>query len=287
MTFQALQNSRYDATPITLYEFQYGTNVFWRYCNHDEDVTRPVGVVQGAPATVTYKSIAITHSKIEQTGRLEDAGITIELERDTELAEFYKASNPSQIVSLRMFQTHVDDQDTVAVWVGRVTGVQLTEASCKVSCESLATAILRPGLKRNYQYGCSWVLYGYGCWLNQDDFVNDVVITGVGGNSVKLPNNWRRQGLDSIHYHAGKCTWEKDGERFVRWIQTVVTQGNDEWLVFNQKNRKLAIGDTIKVYPGCRHTLDDCEHVFGNQANFGGQPYIPAENPVSQLTGLA
>ena len=50
--------------------------------------------------------------------------------------------------------------------------------------------------------------------------------------------------------------------------------------------RDIKANGQIEIFPGCRHNLNDCEHVFNNQANFGGQPFIPSENPIQLLNGF-
>lgn len=37
----------------------------------------------------------------------------------------------------------------------------------------------------------------------------------------------------------------------------------------------------VKVYPGCRHTVEDCTR-YGNAPNFGGFPFVPNRNPTMQ-----
>lgn len=39
------------------------------------------------------------------------------------------------------------------------------------------------------------------------------------------------------------------------------------------------VGETVYVYPGCDHTLQTCNDVFGNVKNYGGRPFVPRKNP--------
>jgi len=41
----------------------------------------------------------------------------------------------------------------------------------------------------------------------------------------------------------------------------------------------LVVGATVRVYPGCDHTLATCASKFGNAANYGGFPFMPTKNP--------
>lgn len=41
----------------------------------------------------------------------------------------------------------------------------------------------------------------------------------------------------------------------------------------------LSSGNTIKVFPGCAHTVQVCADKFSNQENCGAFPYIPGKNP--------
>ena len=43
----------------------------------------------------------------------------------------------------------------------------------------------------------------------------------------------------------------------------------------------LAAGAAVTLWPGCPRNLSVCGSRFGNVANFGGLPYLPAKNPFS------
>ena len=42
---------------------------------------------------------------------------------------------------------------------------------------------------------------------------------------------------------------------------------------------KLPINTDLSILPGCNHDMTDCKGVHNNLPNYGGQPWIPLENP--------
>jgi len=41
----------------------------------------------------------------------------------------------------------------------------------------------------------------------------------------------------------------------------------------------LVAGDTVRIYPGCDHSLATCDAKFSNSLNYGGFPFVPLINP--------
>jgi len=51
-------------------------------------------------------------------------------------------------------------------------------------------------------------------------------------------------------------------------------------LDITQAGLSAAVGDQVRAYPGCDHSLITCANKFGNSLNFGGFPFMPEKNPM-------
>jgi hypothetical protein len=57
-----------------------------------------------------------------------------------------------------------------------------------------------------------------------------------------------------------------------------ITQGARLWLSLPLQPGAV-IGDLATLRPGCDGTMTACQAKFGNFINFGGQPFMPEDNP--------
>ena len=209
--------------------FNTGNNLFWRYTDQSEAVT-----IKG----ITYQPETIRHDNIEVSGNLEEGNLRIEISKESALAIYYRDKQPGQIVSARVMHGHTALNELVAAWVGRIASVQRQEASAEILCEPVATSIQKPGLRRPYQYGCPYVLFGKRCGANRTNFRQQLNVVAVGGNTLQLPANWQKAGLKTINYHGGLVIWyAPSGEKIPRTILNVLNIDGNDWLLLNDKTR--------------------------------------------------
>ncbi len=279
MTFETFEESQEQGIPVSLFKIVYGdqsTN-FWAYCDIDKPVT-----FNGD----TYSPITIGREKIESSGGLDNKVLTIDITPNAEVVEFYQTNRPTQVVTLTIYQGHYDDgaADFRAVWTGRITGIQNTARFAKVSAEPIATSMRRPGLRRHYQYGCPWVLYSTECGADENSATETAVAAEAGQNFFEFATGWE-----------GTKTKSKFGNGFVRWsdpdtgatqIQSILkvqvdtpSAGTDR-IIVNGLTTAAAIGTSVDIVLGCNRKESDCLNVHNNIVNFGGQPWIPKENPI-------
>ena len=86
--------------------------------------------------------------------------------------------------------------------------------------------------------------------------------------------------LNGDKYKGGMIEWLSDGKSSLRTI-VKVSQTNDQ-IAVRGNLRGVNIGDVIKITLRCNRLQSDCSNLHNNILNFGGQPYIPLENPLSQ-----
>lgn len=123
------------------------------------------------------------------------------------------------------------------------------------------------------QPGCRHTLFAPGCTLNAATWaVSCMVVAGSGVSTVLtfLPqqdNGWAS--LGRIVFNSGI---NNGNSRSIK----LHTAGNPASLaLIAPLPAAPAVGDTFKVYPGCDKQQGTCTSKFGNDLNFGGQPYVP------------
>jgi uncharacterized phage protein (TIGR02218 family) len=269
MTFKQYEQDQERGAPINIFEFIAGDQTY-KYCS-------ATGYYQGAtPIPISAESVK-TQAKFEKTE------LVITLPVDTDLARLFLPYPPPYVVRVIMRQMHLTDpsQQALAVWTGRVLTVGREKDEAKLTCDSTILSFKRPGLRRNFQHGCPLLLYGQGlgqCNVNREGFKVTTVVEDINPDgSLQLPVGWNG-------------AWASDKFRggMIKWVSSVgqetrgVIATTDTTIKFGGLLREIVAGDTITLYLGCRHDLDDCRDTFANAVNYGGQPWIPFKNPIKQ-----
>jgi len=276
MTYAAYEGSRTLGAPINLYKFTCGTLAF-RYTDHEFAV-----VLAGE----TFVPIPIDRGKITESGTMDKKTMQVGFPHTVEIANLFLAAPPSDIVTLKVWGGHADDPDGEfkVVWTGRVLSCSRKKTTAELTCEPISTSMKRNGLRRRYQFGCPFVLYGPDCKASKAAFSVSTTVAAISGSRIALPAGWTSR--DPAKYLDGLVEWTNDsGNREVRTIKRV--EGDGTTLLLSYIPRELYVGHTVSVVPGCNHKAGiaaqpdgDCGPVFGNILNFGGQPWIPFKNPI-------
>ena len=269
MTFANQETSRESGTPISLVLIVHGDaagNVF-AYTDGDTEVTFGGN---------TYSPVPMGRQAVEASGSLDNTGMEIDISPNASIVAYYQAQQPSQVATMTVYQGHVDDPDNqfLVVWSGRVVGVEQGDVYSKIRGEPVATSLRRPGLRRNYQYGCPWPLYSTSCGATRT--AQATTATAISGVTVTV-GGFGTPTHDK--YRGGYAQWT-DEDNGARRIETIVTTSAST-VTFRSPPAGLGTGDAISLFLGCNHQVTDCRDLHSNLVNFGGQPWIPRENPIT------
>lgn len=273
MSYEAVEESQQDGLVASLFLIEYGdaATSFFAYTDADEPVT-----FDG----VTYLPTTIGREKIEANGNLDKSTLTIDITPNASIVQLFRGRLPSSRVTMTIFQGHVGDGDFKAVWVGRVISVTRKTRFAQIAGEPVSTVMKRAGLRRHYQYGCPWALYGSECKANKARATRSVPTTAVGDNFVEFNDGWQGT-FGKAKFVGGYLQWV-DNETGIRQTRTILTFGeNENQLVVNGDIFGIETGDQAEVVLGCNHQFSDCENLHLNIVNFGGQPWIPKDNPTT------
>jgi len=264
VTFDATEKSIRSASPIELYEFLSSYNRYL-YTSYHTDVTITPDV---------YIAEAISRSKIVIEGEVNKANITITIPYTTEIAQLFSVQPPPNPVTIAVYRYHSTDSITnkILYWSGRILSTRWKMEVVEFSCESIYTSIQRYGLTRTYQLPCPYVLYTSPCGASAGDFVVITNTTTVSGanlvvSSLIQPDNY---------FSGGYIEFTKAGS-LTEFRSILSHTGTSIGLSYNIPG--LVDGDEIKLFPGCKRTIDDCNNKFNVGEDFGGFPYIPNINP--------
>jgi len=266
VTIDLIERSTEQGTPIELYEFTRDSQI-WRYTSSDQDVT-----FQGS----VFLAVPIQRPLIEQSQDPGRKPLTLTATRSLSFAAQYVQSPPTDVVSLVIRRYHTEDIDsqTVVVWMGRVINVKFEINEVAIRCEPIFTSLKRPALRRLYQATCPHVLYGPVCRFVRTGLQLDTSVNVTDGTSLTSVDF---TGQPAGFYTGGFVEWTNEGATDKRFILSHTGGG----IIINIPFTGLEDGASVRVFPGCDHTLNTCVTKFSNEENYGGFPYIPSKNPFS------
>ncbi len=228
-----------------------------------------------------FESAQVKHGNIESSGTLDNAALELNTPRHNPLVEVFRVYPPERVVSMTIFRGELDDPDAdfKAIWSGRVLNFAMQGLEATFSCEPIATAVRRPGLRRTYQYGCPHVLYGPQCRADKAAASSPGTVAALDGSVVTLNAGWNAK--DPPFYLRGMLEWTTD-EGPVR--RTILRTLSGDRLLLSGTLPGLAVGDSVTAVLGCSHRMDDCISLHNNVLNYGGQPWISKVNPLGPRT---
>ena len=279
MTYDSYESSTDQGLQASLFFIKYGSDPLNYFAYTDVDV--PV-TFEG----IEYAPTVIGREKIEASGGLDNKTLEIDITPRASVVEFYRSREPSQVVTLTIRQGHVDDpaQEFVVVWTGRIIGIEQKSRYAKISAEPIATSMRRPGLRRHYQYGCPWALYSEECGASKAAASVLAAVQVVGKNLVEFNDGW--QGAKTRNKFAGGYLQWTDVDDNSLQTRTILSVNNGaggagrDVLYLNGSTDGLEATNIMTLYQGCNHGQSDCRNLHNNIQNFGGQPWIPQENPI-------
>lgn len=230
-------------------------------------------------AGITYQPWPIKHDDINSTGSLDQSELSVSMAMGSGIEDAFIGFPPSQVINLTIFQGQMDDVPTLvdypAIWLGRVNAPQWSDNEITFSCLPVSSSIRRPGLRRNYQIGCPHVLYGPQCRADRKAASRNVTVASFDRNVVTLS----AAVADHQNFRGGLAEWTTAaGSREVRTIIATSTTT----VTLRGSLRGLQNGASLTIRFGCDHTLGvrGCA-LHENFFNYGGQPMIPLDNPLS------
>ncbi len=290
MSIEYLEQSRTLGKPINFYLIEGAGDGFeetpigpFGFNNGEETMFLPwiERLVDGEPQPVPFIPWPIKNNDISTDGTLDKSDLTVTMALGSALDSIFLAYPPSQVVNITVFEGHIEDElipsNYPASWIGRIltSGREVNELT--LSCQPVSSSIKRPGLRRNYQLGCPHVLYGPQCRASRAAATIQRTAAAVNRNVITLDTS---VGTNQSLYLGGLMEWVNvnNGLKEIRTITAMRPDGTE--VTVRGVMRGLTAGTQINLIRGCNHLMSGC-YTHNNILNYGGQPFIPLENPLS------
>lgn len=278
--YDELSDSREHAAPVNLLLFRYGSAALsvFGYTDAEQAITKD-GVI--------YEPVPVDAGSITASGTLDRKALELKVPSRTGIAALYLAYPPSYPISLTIFRGQMNEAGTReyrSIWVGRVlNGKHEGDGShwCALTCEPIATSLRRTALRRCFQFLCPHVLYGLNCKANKGAATFTVIPAVIGGNTIGLDAGWAPDSL-LPGFSNGVIEWTTaNGNVEIRSILDIEVPGDgaDHTLHMTGPTTGL-VAQSVRISLGCNHQMSHCNDLHSNIQNFGGQPWIPGQNPI-------
>ncbi len=281
--FSIRERSRHSGAPVTLFLFRGSDDSSpigpFGFNNGETAFTREGIFDRDGVTLLNFEQWPVKHSKISSDGTLDKSDLTITMALGSNMDDLFLAFPPSQVVNVTVFEGHVGDELTAenfpAIWYGRIIGAGRKDNELELTCEPVNTSLRRAGLRRNYQLGCPHALYGPQCKANKASATIVRSAASTSGNTILVDTNLS----NPERFLGGMVEWENEttGRKEFRTISGATIGG----ITVRGPVRGVVPGTTLSVSRGCNHQMSGCA-LHNNIHNFGGQPFIPLENPLSQ-----
>lgn len=284
MAFQTYEASQESGGPVQLYRFTYGTEdgEFFAYTDHTQEITVDHG---GSIGLVSYQPVPVQRDNLVADGTLDRSSLKLGLDVSTELSELFRVYPPANVVTLTIYQGHVDDPDSEfkVIWAGRVLAASRAHSELELSGEPVSSQMKRSGLRRHYQYGCPHALYSDVCGASKITATVASTVASISGTAVTLASGWNGA-KPAAKFLRGMLEWTPTGQSTRR--RTIIRVAGNV-LTLSGVPVDLAATDAINVILGCNHRAfssddGDCEGLHSNIVNYGGQPWIPLKNIINK-----
>ena len=195
-------------------------------------------------------------------GALDGATVTVD--------RAYLAAWPT---GTNMFSTPATPVGVINIFTGRVAGVDVSRTQVGITLNS-HLELLGTSMPRNvFQAPCSHTLFNTGCTLSAASYaVTGSVAAGTTPSVIKAnisaPPGSGTYALGRIVFTSGA------NATFQRSIRAYLAGLPAQLSLVAPFSFPVAIGDAFTAYPGCDKQQSTCA-MFGNKANFRGQPFIP------------
>ena len=262
MSFLAVANSIQDSIPVELYAFTRGVET-WRFAS---------GAAEVEYLSSVYEPWPIKRTRIKQTEDMNKNVIEFTFPRSSTFAMYYIQYPSVQVTTVQIIRGFPGSGDYANWWKGRIIGARISKNEITIECESIFTALKRPGLRKLYEMTCCHTLYDLDCGVDRAEFARYVTITDITGKLITVSN---MAGVEAGWFAGGMIV----SNTLKRYYISI--HDDDQFQIF--LNPELEVGDEIIIYPGCDHLFTTCNNKFDNGLNYGGFPWMPDVNPYSGI----
>lgn len=266
MTYLDTDTSPHDGAPIELYKFE-GTYENYYYTSAARKI---------AYLGHDYLPIPLQRTEIAAGTQNDDGlNITIDLPVTAGLVAIYGFEDSPPELNLTIYRYH-DIGAVVVYWIGPVASITTNDGIATVQSNSeLATLLASDFPNVYYQGPCNFTLFDIRCKVIEANYSGTAVLSVVNGRAVSVDTiPLGATGINLDGKLVGGEVLLPSGERRMIVGQAGVV------ITLNFPFSRTTLGDVVTITAGCDHAYEgDCKLKFDNQTNYGGFPFIGADNP--------
>lgn len=278
MSYNDKEISTQDGKAAALYRLDWGLT-HWFYTSADRAITR-MEEVDNETIEVTYEPRAVQDNGMVQ-GSSSQNDFQLDGPSDLPIVRLFRGSPPSETIWLTVRRIHAGEDDAPIYWKGTVKNLKRPkDATCSIIGAPLSASLKRTGLRLCWTRECPHFLYGPGCFVEPSAYLSEGAVAAIDGVTITATLVTPK---DEGWFAGGFLTWQAsdDGTIERRMIENDSFDedtGQTTFTIFGLVDF-LALGDTIKAYPGCTRTPDVCTDKFDNLPNYGGFDKMPGASP--------
>lgn len=217
-----------------------------------------------------YKSETIFLNELGKDSLNDDASISCGF--DCEPINLYKDFNPSTNINVKIM-----DADERLLFYGRIASVEFNakDGSAAIKLSTLGALMKGKIPTRTFSRECGFELFDENCALNKKDYS----LTLLGKDCEFLEN--------FTQIKSAKIGEKPDGYFLGGYVSfnnqhSYIMQHTGDTIFLMFPLKKLNKNVVLYVYAGCDKLLNTCKNKFNNEINYGGFPFVPGKNPVTQ-----
>lgn len=251
--------------PAELYRIWRPGTGEWTYTSGDTSVT-----YNGK----TYTPAAIQRGAVSRDADFKTSRLNISINYLKEPIVNFLVNWPVELVWIEVLRLFRDDAtEARVVFLGQVARVSIQGRKAQVECVGFEHFLRQSLPILRYQVQCNRRLFSVECGIANASYKITTTVS-VSADGLTLTDSAFGDKADNYF------TWgyvQKDDDRRLITAHT----GND--ISLRYRIYGLTGGDTVTAYAGCDRTFETCKDKFDNRVNFSGFPWIPLDNPVTQL----
>lgn len=280
MSYLDSEKSVRGGQPTELYKL-VGTYETYYYSSGVRNVVFDDGSLDGNGDPIgpqTYVAVPIQRSEVV-AGTQDDDGldITIQLPATTPVVIAYGFQSTPPSLNLTIYRYHSLNA-FVPYWVGPVSAFKTQDGVTSIqSTSDLANALATDFPNVYFQGPCNLILFDIRCKQIEANWSGAANVTAISANGLTvtvdaIPHGATDTDLDGQLVGGVLENAKNEARMIISQVAGVIT--------VNFPFANLQVGDAVQLIAGCDHAYaGDCLTKFDNQINYGGFPFISANNP--------
>ena len=274
-TFLDTEHSVSDGTPIEAYHFYKVLNSIviadYRYTTHNVTVT--IGGFDYDPVVMNRSEVKVSN---QDTYEIE---LTMEMPNGTPLIKDVAFDRGYTNLFVEVFRAHRvlgTGGEFASIWKGPISNFEIVGNVTTIHSPNVFSRTLSSQFPHiNYQPQCNNVLFDSKCKVIKPSFTYTATVESISHRFITVDDDHSVDG----YLLGGDFLVNRSKER------RMIGGNASNVIEVNFQFTDIKVGDTVTFTTGCKHTYAECKAKFSNGTNFGGFPFIPADNPFTGTVG--